>query len=187
MLQYTYTCWYCMWVCVCSGSVCLYVCVWSFPYTPQNVYCFNSDNIANASVNILCCVEDQSQSWTFHLSIILDHFTIIPHLAIVCPSWVGQKKTWITFERKQLRIRNLHRQKARAKVVRNISSVYSKTGEKVLFPNSIQKSMGIEKTTGFPLKTRPLLVTHYGSIHRRSQLLLWVFYTVLFFFITSSH
>ncbi len=51
--------------------------------------------------------------------------------------------------------------KARAKAVKNIPSVNSKTGEKVLLQNSIQKSMGIEKTTGFPLKTRPLLVTRY--------------------------
>ncbi len=40
-----------------------------------------------------------------------------------------------------------------SEAVKNIPSVYSKTGEKVLFQNSIQKSMGIEKTTGCPLKT----------------------------------
>ncbi len=46
----------------------------------------------------------------------------------------------------------LHHWKVRAEAVKNIFSVNSKTGEKVLFQNSIQKSMGIEKTTGFPLK-----------------------------------
>ncbi len=73
-------------------------------------------------------------------------------------------KNLITLERMQLCIQGLHYLKARAEAVKNIPSVNSKTGEKVIFQNSIQKSMGIEKTTGFPLKTRPLLVTRYGSI-----------------------
>ncbi len=91
--------------------------------------------------------------------------------ALIITAWLeyvqvelSARKTWITLERKQLHIRGLHYWKARAEAVKNIPSVNSKTGEKVLFQNSIQKSMGIEKTTGFPLKTRPLLVTRYGSI-----------------------
>ncbi len=56
--------------------------------------------------------------------------------------------------RKQLGIQDFHHWKAVGKRLKNISSVYSQTGEKVLFQNSIQKFMGIEKTTGFPLKTR---------------------------------
>ncbi len=82
------------------------------------------------------------------------------YVQVELASW----KTWITLERKHLLIRGLHYWKARAEAVKNIPSVYSKTGEKVLFQNSIQKSMGIEKTAGFPLKTRPLLVPRYGSI-----------------------
>ncbi len=65
------------------------------------------------------------------------------------------RKSRITLEPKQLRIRGLHHWKARVETVKNITLVYSKTGEKVLFQNSIQKSIGIEKTTGFPAQNMP--------------------------------
>ncbi len=52
-------------------------------------------------------------------------------------------------------IRGLHHCKSRAEAVKNIPSVNSKTGGKVLFQNSIQKSMGIRITTAFLLYTRP--------------------------------
>ncbi len=45
--------------------------------------------------------------------------------------------------------------KTRAEAVKNITSVNSKTGEKVLFQNSIQKSMGIEKNHRFPTQNAP--------------------------------
>ena len=43
--------------------------------------------------------------------------------------------------------------------------MYSKTGGKVLFQNSIQKSMGIDKTTAFPLYTRLDFVTRKNPIY----------------------
>ncbi len=57
--------------------------------------------------------------------------------------------------------RGLHHWKARTEAVKNIPSVNSKTGVKVLFQHSI---MGIKKSTAIPLYTRPNFVTWFGAI-----------------------
>ncbi len=64
-------------------ALCVCMCVWSFPYTPQRVYCFNSDSIANAFCKyIVLCWRPKPKLNNPLVNILASyHFTIISHLA----------------------------------------------------------------------------------------------------------
>ncbi len=81
------------------------------------------------------------------------------NIPIVCPSWVGAVKTVNNFWTEVATLLGLYHSKARAEAVQKIPFKNFWVGEKVQFQNSIEKSMGINKTTRFPRYTRRDLVT----------------------------